>query len=136
VRRPWSGRLATVLALVVSAGCAVSPNPVRPDGLTDTFHVPHFLRPTLDLIDSDPTYASVPLLDRPAGEWIRLRVRGVDLDPSLSTAVPAACCNADQMVRWSTGWIPDARQPDEVRLAADILIEAVRRAEVRGRAPE
>lgn len=129
MRRFRRRRLATSLVLMVTAGCAVSPNPIRPGSLDEGFSIPDFLRPSVDLIESGPTITPAPSLDRPTGDGIQIHIRGVVLDASVSAAVAAECCDANQMVRWSTAWVPDVEDPDQVRRAAELLLGAIQRAE-------
>lgn len=130
--RPARGsvRAASVivlLALATLAGCGAASNPVGPDSVATHFDVPGFLAPSLALIDADTR--AVPMLNEPAGTWLRRVARGVVVDATLPATVRAQCCRSDRLIRWSTGWTPDVDNPRDVRLAAAILVHEGRHGE-------
>jgi hypothetical protein len=138
-RRRWSAaaivpsfpffRFAILIAFVHAlAACgAVAGSPIAPDAGSDDWIVPEVLKPAVALIDSDDRAA--PFLGEPAGVWLRRVVRGVQIDSSLPAHVRAQCCGSDRMIRWSTGWLPDVNRPDDVRVAAAILVHEARHAQ-------
>jgi hypothetical protein len=109
------------------AGACQAVGPLAPDSLPAEFVVPTALGPALALLDSDPR--PVPLLGLPAGAWVRNRVRGIVIDHDLPAAVRARCCEEDRMIHWSTGWLPDPQNVDDVRFAAAIIMHEARHAE-------
>jgi hypothetical protein len=116
-----------VMAFALVAACSGVSNPAGPGDVPASFSVPDFLIPSLELIDSDPR--AVPMLDEPAGPWLRRVARGVIVDTTLPSHVRAQCCRSDRLIRWSTGWIPDVNNPRDVRIAAAILIHEGRHGE-------
>lgn len=114
-------------ALTLSACDARDKSPIAPSWKFADTSVPHVLRPSLALIDLDER--PLPFVGEPPGNWFRRTVRGVQIDHSLPANVRAQCCGSDLVIRWSPGWMPDPANPDDVRVAAAILIHEARHAE-------
>jgi hypothetical protein len=116
------------------AGCgSSSSSPLEPGdssaaGLGSTpLVVPDVLVKSIELIDNDT--GIVPQIGEPTGIWLRKAIRGIVIDPGLPREVRAQCCGKGRVIHWSTGWLPDPSNPDDVRIAAAIIVHEARHAE-------